>query len=68
VVAAAAAATERSFQVEWIVVILLIVLLLGAFGPRAGWYGTANVVWDILGLILILFLVYWLLRVLGVLV
>jgi hypothetical protein len=53
---------------EWIVIIVLIVLLLGAFGPRAGWYGSANVVWDILGLILLLFLVYWFLRILGVLV
>jgi hypothetical protein len=53
---------------EWIIVIVLIVLVLGSVGPRAGWYGTTNVVWDILGLILFLFLLYWLLRVLGVLV
>jgi hypothetical protein len=53
---------------EWIVVIVLVVLLLGAFGPRAGWYGAASGLWDILSLIVAIVLVVWLLRLLGVLV
>jgi hypothetical protein len=52
---------------EWLLVIVLVVLLLGATGPRAGWYGTTNVVWDLLGLIVLVILVIWILRILGVL-
>jgi hypothetical protein len=52
---------------EWILVIVLVLLLLGSVGPRAGWYGTANVLWDIVGLILVVVLLFWLLRILGVL-
>lgn len=51
---------------EWIIVIVLVVLLLGAFGPRAGWYGTAGVLWDILSLIIVIALVIFILNLLGV--
>jgi hypothetical protein len=53
---------------DWIIIIVLVILLLAAFGPRAGWYGTAGTVWDILGLIILVALVIWLLRVFGILV
>ncbi len=53
---------------EWIIVIVLVLLLLGAVGPRAGWYGTAGVLWDVLSLIVAVVLVFWLLSVLGVFV
>lgn len=52
---------------DWIIVIVLVLLLLAAFGPRAGWYGTAGAIWDILALIILVALVIWLLRLLGVL-
>lgn len=51
---------------EWIIIIVLVVLLLGALGPRAGWYGAASALWDILALIIFIALVIWLLNVLGV--
>ena len=51
---------------EWIIVIVLVLLLLGAVGPRAGWYGAASGLWDILSLIIVIALVLWLLNVLGV--
>jgi hypothetical protein len=54
-------------MLEWIVLIVLVLLLLGAFAPRAGWYGTANPVWDILGLVILVIVVIWLLRIFGVL-
>lgn len=53
---------------DLIIIIVLVLLLLGAFGPRAGWYGAASALWDILTLIIFIVLVVWLLRVLGVLV
>ncbi len=53
--------------VEWIIVIVLVVLLLGALGPRAGWYGVAGGLWDILTLIVAVVLLIWILRLLGVL-
>lgn len=52
---------------EWIVVIILVVLLLAAVGPRAGWYGAAGAVWDIIALVLGIILLIWLLRLLGIL-
>lgn len=52
---------------EWIVLIVLVVLLLGAFGPRAGWYGAAGGLWDILTLVIGIILIVWLLRLFGVL-
>ena len=52
---------------DWIIIIVLVLLLLAALGPRAGWYGTAGVLWDFLGLIILIILVVWLLRLFGVL-
>lgn len=52
---------------DLIIIIVLVVLLLAAVGPRAGWYGAANAIWDILALIIFIALVVWLLRLLGVL-
>jgi hypothetical protein len=49
---------------ELILVIVLVVLLLGALGPRAGWYGTAGVLWDVVSLIIVVLLVLWLLNIL----
>ena len=51
---------------DWIIIIILVVLLLAALGPRAGWYGTASGLYDIVALILHVVLVFWLLEVLGV--
>ncbi len=51
---------------EWLIIIVLVVLLLGSFGPRAGWYGSANVLWDVLGLILFVVLLFWILSLLGI--
>ena len=51
---------------EWIILIVLVVLLLGAVGPRAGYYGTANPIWDVLSLIIGIALIVWLLDLLGV--
>lgn len=51
---------------EWVIIIVLVLLLLGALGPRAGWYGTAGGVWDILSLILVIALIVFLLNALGV--
>jgi hypothetical protein len=57
---------EGAPDVEWIILIVLIVLLLGAFGPRAGYYGTASPVWDVLSLIIFIAVVVWLLDLLGI--
>lgn len=51
---------------DWVIIVVLVVLLLAAVGPRAGWYGTAGAVWDILSLIIVIALVIWLLNVIGV--
>jgi hypothetical protein len=51
---------------EWIILIVLVVLLLAAIGPRAGYYGTANPIWDVLSLILVIGLILWLLDLFGV--
>jgi hypothetical protein len=53
---------------DWLVIIIVVVLLLGALGPRAGWYGTAGMLWDLVSLILVIILVVWLLRLFGILV
>ena len=53
---------------DWIIIIVLVVLLLAAVGPRAGFYGSAGVVWDLLSLIVAVILLVWILRLLGVLV
>ncbi len=52
---------------DWLIVIIVVVLLLAAVGPRAGWYGTAGILWDIVSLILVVILIIWLLRLFGVL-
>jgi hypothetical protein len=54
--------------VDVILLIVLIVLLLGAVGPRAGWYGAASLLWDVISIIIFLVLLVWILRLLGVLV
>lgn len=53
---------------DLIIIIVLVLLLLAALGPRAGWYGAASSVFDILALIVAIALVIWLLRYFGVLV
>lgn len=50
-----------------VILIILVVLLLAAFGPRAGWYGAASGVWDIIAVVIGIILLIWLLRLLGVL-
>jgi hypothetical protein len=57
---------KEVWDLDLIIIIVLVVLLLGALGPRAGWYGAANVIWDILALIIFIALVVWLLRLLEV--
>jgi hypothetical protein len=52
--------------VDIIILIVIVVLLLAALGPRAGWYGTAGAVWDILALIIGIVLVVWILNLVGV--
>lgn len=52
---------------EWIILIVLVVLLLAALGPRAGWYGASGALWDILSLIIVIALIVWLLSLFGVL-
>ena len=51
---------------EWIILIVIVVLLLGALGPRAGWYGAAGALWDVISLILVIALIVWLLDLFGV--
>ena len=51
---------------DWIIIIVLVVLLLAALGPRAGWYGTASGLYDVVALILLIFVVVWLLELFGV--
>ena len=51
---------------DWIIIIVLVVLLLAALGPRAGWYGTASGLYDVVALILLVLLVIWLLELFGV--
>lgn len=51
---------------EWIIVIVLVVLLLAAVGPRAGYYGTASPLYDILSLLILIGLVVFVLDLLGV--
>jgi hypothetical protein len=51
---------------DWIIIIVLVVLLLAALGPRAGWYGTASGLYDVVALILLILVVVWLLELFGV--
>jgi hypothetical protein len=57
---------KETVRMEWIILIVLVVLLLGAVGPRAGYYGTASPIWDVLSLIIGIALIVWLLDLLGV--
>jgi hypothetical protein len=54
--------------VEWIILIVLLVLLLGAIGPRAGWYGAAGALWDVLSLIIFVALLIWILTLFDIIV
>ena len=51
---------------EWIIVIVLIVLLLAAVGPRAGYYGTASPIYDVLSLLILIGLVVFILDLFGI--
>ena len=51
---------------EWIIVIVLVLLLLGAVGPRAGYYGTASPLYDVLSLLVLIGLIVFVLDLLGV--
>lgn len=51
---------------EWIIVIVLVVLLLAAIGPRAGYYGAASPLYDILSLLIVIALIVFVLDLLGV--
>lgn len=51
---------------EWIILIVLVILLLGAIGPRAGYYGTASPLFDVLSLVIAIALIVWLLDLFGV--
>jgi hypothetical protein len=58
---------EPFMDIGWIIIIVLVVLLIAALGPRAGFYGGGGAVWDILALIILIALVVFLLRAFGVL-
>ena len=51
---------------EWIIVIVLVLVLLAAVGPRAGYYGTASPLLDVLSLLILIGLVLFLLDLFGV--
>jgi hypothetical protein len=51
---------------EILILVVLVLFVLGAHGPRRGWYGSPSGVWDILSLLLLLVLIWWLLRLAGV--
>jgi hypothetical protein len=51
---------------EWIIVVVLVLVLLAAIGPRAGYYGTASPLYDILSLLIVLALIVFVLDLLGV--
>jgi hypothetical protein len=63
---ASAQARTGDRPVEWVILIVLVVLLLAALGPRGGYYGTASPLWDVLSLIIGIALIVWLLDLLGV--
>jgi hypothetical protein len=50
---------------EWVILIVLVVLLLAALTPRAGYYGTASPLFDILSVIVGIVLLVWVLDLLG---
>lgn len=51
---------------EWVIVIVLVLLLLAAFGPRAGYYGTASPLYDILSFLILIALIVFVLDLFGV--
>jgi hypothetical protein len=51
---------------EWIIVIVLVLVLLAAVGPRAGYYGTASPLFDVLSLLILVALIVFVLDLLGV--
>ena len=51
---------------EWIIVIVLVLVLLAAVGPRAGYYGTASPLYDVLSLLVLIALIVFVLDLLGV--
>ncbi len=51
---------------EWIIIVVLVVLLLASLGPRAGYYGSASILIDILSLLIVIALVLFLLDLLGI--
>ena len=57
---------KETARMEWIIVIVLIVLLLGSVGPRAGYYGTASPVFDVLSLLILIGLVLFVLDLFGI--
>lgn len=57
---------REASKLELLIVIVVILLLLGSFGPRAGWYGTTGMLWDVVSLILFVVLIVVVLQLLGV--
>jgi hypothetical protein len=51
---------------EWIIIIVLVLVLLAAIGPRAGYYGTASPLFDVLSLLIFIALIVFVLDLLGV--
>jgi hypothetical protein len=51
---------------EWIIVVVLVLVLLAAIGPRAGYYGTASPLYDVLSLLILIALIVFVLDLLGV--
>lgn len=51
---------------EWIIVVVLVVVLLAALAPRAGYYGTASPIFDVLSLLIALALIVFVLDLLGI--
>lgn len=51
---------------EWIIIVVLVIVLLAAIGPRAGYYGTASPLYDILSLLIVIALIVFVLDLLGI--
>ena len=51
---------------EWIIIVVLVLVLLAAIGPRAGYYGTASPLYDILSLLILIAIVVFVLDLLGI--
>jgi hypothetical protein len=57
---------RKEGAMEWIIVIVLVLVLLAAIGPRAGYYGTASPLYDVLSLLIFVGLLLFVLDLLGV--